>query len=106
MTQASPCFIGNNRAVRYAAAIVATAMTLLLRWALNPILGDYVPYILLFPAVAFSAWYCGIGPSLLRVVLAAVGGTVLDYPSALLTADPEQGADGLGYWLFSAFRPP
>src|SRR5690348_12465170 len=73
MTRASPSFIGNSRAVRYAAAIVATAMTLLLRWALNPILGDYVPYILLFPAVAFSAWYCGIGPSLLSVVLAAVG---------------------------------
>ena len=73
MTLASPSFIANNRAVRYAVAILATAMTLLLRWALNPILGDYIPYILLCPAVAFSAWYCGIGPSLLSVVLAAVG---------------------------------
>src|ERR1700694_2283760 len=72
MTLASP-FIANNRAVRYAVAILATAMTLLLRWALNPILGDYIPYIVLCPAVAFSAWYCGIGPSLLSVVLAAVG---------------------------------
>src|SRR4029077_2541313 len=73
MTRDSPSFIGNNRAVRYAAAILATAMTLLLRWALNPVLGDSIPYILLCPAVAFSAWYCGIGPSLLSVVLAAVG---------------------------------
>src|SRR5258708_26589581 len=73
MTRASPSFIGRNRAVRYAAAIVATAMMLLFRWALNPILGDYIPYILLWPAVAFSAWYCGIGPSLVRVVLALVG---------------------------------
>src|ERR1700694_3716729 len=73
MTLASPSFIANNRAVRYAVAILATALTLLLRWALNPILGDYIPYILLCPAVAFSAWYCGIGPSLLSVVLAAAG---------------------------------
>jgi signal transduction histidine kinase len=73
MTRASPSFIGNNRLVRYAAAIVATALTLLLRWALNPILGDYIPYVLLCPAVAFSAWYCGIGPSLVSVVLALVG---------------------------------
>jgi signal transduction histidine kinase len=73
MTRASPSFNGNHRAVRYAAAILATAMTLLLRWALNPILGAYIPYILLCPAVAFSAWYCGIGPSLLSVVLASVG---------------------------------
>ena len=72
MTFASP-FIANNRAVRYAVAILATAMTLLLRWALNPILGDYIPYVLLWPAVAFSAWYCGIGPSLVSVVLALVG---------------------------------
>jgi hypothetical protein len=46
---------------------------LLLRWALNPILGDYIPYVFLWPAVAFSAWSCGIGPSLLSVVLALGG---------------------------------
>jgi signal transduction histidine kinase len=73
MTRASPSLIGHNRAVRYAAAIAATATMLLLRWALNPILADYIPYIFLWPAVAFSAWYCGIGPSLLSVVLALVG---------------------------------
>jgi signal transduction histidine kinase len=73
MTRASPSFIGNNRALRYAAAIGVTAMMLLLRWALNPILGDYIPYVLLWPGVAFSAWYCGIGPSLVSVVLALVG---------------------------------
>src|ERR1700694_3035930 len=72
MTLASP-FIANNRAARYAVAILATAMTLLLRWALNPTLGDYISYIVLCPAVAFSAWLCGLGPSLLSVVLGAVG---------------------------------
>jgi signal transduction histidine kinase len=40
---------------------------------LNPFLGDYVPYITLFPAVAFCAWYCGVGPSILSVVVALIG---------------------------------
>jgi signal transduction histidine kinase len=34
------------------------------------LLGDYVPYITFVPAVAFCAWYCGIGPSILSVVVA------------------------------------
>jgi signal transduction histidine kinase len=48
-------------------------VALLVRLALNPFLGDYVPYITLFPAVAFCAWYCGIGPSILSAVLALIG---------------------------------
>jgi signal transduction histidine kinase len=36
----------------------------------NPLLGGYVPYSTFLPAVAFCAWYCGIGPSILRVVVA------------------------------------
>src|SRR5258708_35319275 len=58
---------------RYAVALLATLVALLVRLALNPLLGDYVPYVTLFPAVAFCAWYCGIGPSILRVVLALIG---------------------------------
>jgi len=58
---------------RYAAALLATVVALLVRLALNPFLGDYVPYITLFPAVAFCAWYCGIGPSILSVVVALLG---------------------------------
>jgi len=60
-------------ATRYAAALLATAVALLVRWALEPLLGDYVPYVMLFPAVVFSAWYCGVGPSVLTAVLAILG---------------------------------
>ncbi len=45
----------------------------LLRVALNPYLLDYAPYITLFPAVAFCAWYCGVGPSILSLVVALAG---------------------------------
>src|SRR5580704_1259941 len=57
----------------YALALLVTAAALVLRLALNPFLGDYAPYITLFPAVAFCAWYCGVGPSILSVVLALIG---------------------------------
>jgi signal transduction histidine kinase len=65
--------ISKATGMRYALALLATLVALLVRLALNPFLGDYVPYITLFPAVAFCAWYCGIGPSILSAVLALIG---------------------------------
>jgi signal transduction histidine kinase len=59
--------------MRYALALLTTSVAFLMRLALNPLLGDYVPYITFVPAVAFCAWYCGIGPSILSVVLALLG---------------------------------
>src|SRR5712671_7629100 len=65
--------ISETTGVRYAVALLATVVALLVRLGLNPFLGDYVPYITLLPAVAFCAWYCGLGPSILSVVLALIG---------------------------------
>src|ERR1700731_4778084 len=65
--------ISETTGMRYAVALLATVVALLVRLALNPFLGDYVPYITLFPAVAFCAWYCGIGPSILSAILALIG---------------------------------
>jgi PAS domain S-box-containing protein len=57
---------------RYALALFATLAVIALRWALDPYLGDTVPYISVFPAIIFSAWYCGLGPSLLSALTALV----------------------------------
>jgi len=65
--------ISTKPGARYAVALLATSAALLLRLALNPFLGEYVPYITLFPAVAFSAWYCGVGSSILSIVVSLVG---------------------------------
>jgi signal transduction histidine kinase len=65
--------ISETTGMRYAVALLATVVALLLRLGLNPFLGDYVPYITLFPAVAFCAWYCGVGPSILSVFVALIG---------------------------------
>lgn len=43
-----------------------------LRWLLNPVLGEGLPYITLFPAVFFAAWYGGLGPGLLATLASAV----------------------------------
>ena len=65
--------ISKGTGTRYAVAVLAILVALLVRLALNPLLGSYAPYITLFPAVAFCAWYCGVGPSIVSVVLALIG---------------------------------
>src|SRR6202795_4431233 len=65
--------ISETTGLRYAVALLATVVALLVRLGLNPLLGDYLPYITLFPAVAFCAWYCGVGPSILSIVFALIG---------------------------------
>jgi signal transduction histidine kinase len=56
-------------AFRYITAIVAIAAVLTIGSALAPILGHSFPYITLFPAIAFAAWHCGTGPSIVGSLL-------------------------------------
>jgi signal transduction histidine kinase len=65
--------ISTQTAARYGVAILVTLVALLIRLVLNPILGDYLPYITLFPVVAFCAWYCGTAPSILSALLGVIG---------------------------------
>jgi signal transduction histidine kinase len=60
-------------ATRYAAAVLATGIALLVRWLFQPLVGEQLPYLTLPAAVAFSAWFCGVGPSLVSVALAILG---------------------------------
>src|SRR5258705_5115779 len=69
--------IFENTLVRYATALAAILVALLVRGALSPFVGDYVPFITLFPAVIFAAWFCGTGPSILSVVVALLGARFL-----------------------------
>src|SRR4029077_11859919 len=69
----------------YVIACLATIAALFIRSALNPWLGDYVPYVTLFPALAFCAWYCGAGPSILSVILSL---------------------SGVHYWVIPSIAPP
>jgi signal transduction histidine kinase len=72
--------IYNNPLARYALAAFAVLVTLGLRWLLNPVLGESLPYVTLFPAIAFCAWFCGIGPSVLMTAISLVGVRYLFLP--------------------------
>jgi signal transduction histidine kinase len=69
----------------YIIACLATIAALFIRSALNPLLGDHAPYVTLFPALAFCAWYCGVGPSILSVILSL---------------------SGVHYWVIPSVAPP
>jgi signal transduction histidine kinase len=58
---------------RYALALVVTALFLVLRGVLDPVIGGYVPYLAVVPAVVFTAWFCGLGPSLAATIVAFLG---------------------------------
>jgi PAS domain S-box-containing protein len=60
-------------ALRYAVAIFAAIAALFLRDLLTPLLGNHNPYHTVWLAVVFSAWYCGLGPSIVTTLLGAVG---------------------------------
>jgi signal transduction histidine kinase len=58
---------------RYICALLAVVAALGLRWLLTPLLGNTVPYLTLWAAVVFSAWYLGLSPSILSVLAGALG---------------------------------
>jgi PAS domain S-box-containing protein len=60
-------------AARYALAAGTAVAALYLRKLLNPLLGAQNPYHTLWLAMAFSAWYCGVGPSILALIIAVLG---------------------------------
>ena len=61
--------IFENTAKRYAVALLAAGIALLVRVLLAPALGDYLPFITFLLAVAFSGWFCGVGPSVLIIAI-------------------------------------
>ena len=69
-----------RKVIRYTVALLLMAVALLIRWLLHPFLQESVPFVTLFPAVAFCAWYCGIGASAISTVLAVLGAGYLFIP--------------------------
>jgi PAS domain S-box-containing protein len=73
-TRARPLGFGTQGAVvRYGLAILAVIASLLLRHVFDPLLGPQNTYHTAWAAVVLTSWYCGLGPAILSVVLAAVG---------------------------------
>ena len=78
--------------IRLAVVPVAVLAAMLARELLWPVLGPSVPFLLLWPAVMFSAWFGGLTPGLLTTLLAALGEMyfVLDPPFSFHVSNPEE----------------
>ncbi len=57
-----------SAAVRYGLAILVTLGAAYLRELLTPLLGMRTPYLTVWAALVFAAWYCGRGPSVASMV--------------------------------------
>ena len=58
---------------RYAFALAATLFALLIATAIAPLAGGQVVYLVLPAAMAFSAAYCGLAPSVIAIIVGLVG---------------------------------
>lgn len=61
-------------AVRYGVSIVVVALAWLVRWALDPWLGNVQAFSFFYAAVALTAWWVGIRPAMLALLLGYVAG--------------------------------
>ena len=88
--------------LRYAAALVFTALAVFLRWLLDPVLGDHRTLVTLYGAVAIAVWLGGYRPALLTAVS---GYLACDYvfvqPRGNVLKLDERGYAGLILYLFS-----
>ena len=62
--------------LRYGVAVLTVVVIVLFRMALTPLMGGRsMPFTLFFPAVWFAAWFGGLLPGALSVVLSALAGS-------------------------------
>ncbi|HSF69537.1 MAG TPA: PAS domain S-box protein [Nitrospira sp.] len=73
-------------------AIIATTLALACRLALDSSLGDHLPYVTFFVAIAFTTWYAGLAASLTAVLLSGLAAVWFFIPPrhSLTIDDPFQ----------------
>ena len=59
--------------LQYGFAVGATLLALVACGFLRHLVGTDICYVLLLPAVAYSAWYCGVGPSIAALAISLIG---------------------------------
>jgi PAS domain S-box-containing protein len=94
----------NHRALRYLLGVISAVGALYLRYLLSPLLGENNPYHTAWLGVAFSAWFCGLGPSIVTAVIETLGVWYwfLLPPHSFVTPERTQIYGMLGFLLFSA----
>lgn len=84
---------------RYGIALLSVVIGVGIRLPLASTLGSAVPYITLFPAVMFAAWFGGLGPGLLASLLSLAAAEFFVIPP-LYRLIPATSADLAGALIF------
>ena len=84
----------------YGGAVAVTLAALFLRWFLDPWLGNQVPFVTLYGAVAITVWFGGLGPAVLAMVLGYVVVNVR-YVSPVGTLSINSPDDAISLALFA-----
>ena len=88
--------------IAYCAALAAVVAAILLRWLFDPLMGDTLPLVTLFGAVAIAVWLGGYRPAVLAAVIGYVACAYLFIePRGRLGLDVPQNAVGLLAYLFT-----
>jgi PAS domain S-box-containing protein len=86
---------------RYAIAIATVGLALVVRMALEPLLGPQLRLLTFFPAIAVSAWLGGLGAGIATTLLSAVAAAYLWMPSVFFLTGTF-GGDAVALMLFIA----
>src|SRR5690242_18019358 len=81
----------------YGAAVLSVVVALILYWLLGPEL-QALPFLIFIAAVAFSAWFGGLGPGLLATFLSAIAAAYFVLPPTFALS-----LDGAGIWRVFLF---
>lgn len=86
--------------LRYGCSVVAILLALTVRMLLEPYLGDHFPIVTFLVPVILIAWYGGLGPSILSIVIALLLADffILEPRYSLWIRDTE---DRLGFLLYA-----
>jgi PAS domain S-box-containing protein len=87
------------RLIAYGVTVLATGLSLLVRWALLPWLGHDKPLITFFPAIILSAYWGGWGPGLVATFLGAAAGSYF-LTEPLFTLEIHNRGEPLALGLF------
>jgi len=91
--------IARNNPLRYVLAIAVLLAAVAICIGVSLLVGDRFAYVLLLPAVAFAAWYCGTVPAILTIVL-ALAATVYGFHPDVHPLRIPAGADWFGMLVF------
>lgn len=65
-------YVRPSRIIRYGFALIITLTVILLKVQLGAVIGNSTPFLLVFIAVIFSAWFGGLGPGLVSTAVSLV----------------------------------